>query len=232
MNDAVFKISINEAGKILKKMNFLKNKKDINIGKYSQESLDAIKSGDLKTIYQTAIDNNDYELLLDDDSIFQFSKNGDKLRYAYIQSQSIYFSFQDFMLEMFDENDIPTDKQFLEEMEVDYAEEYEQRRAEQKINLGAMYIRYDVDKNGYRPNLHSYAHIHIGLNNTLRLPCSIILTPLSFVLFVIKHVYITHWEIAINKNIINEEIFHFKKFCKEISKEFWKIEEQRELYII
>ena len=32
MNEAVFKISINEAGKILKKMDFLKSKKDINIG--------------------------------------------------------------------------------------------------------------------------------------------------------------------------------------------------------
>lgn len=150
MNEAVFKISINEAGKILKKMDFLKVKKDINIGEYSQESIDAVKSGDLKTIYQTAIDNNDYELLLDDDSIFQFSKNGDKLRYAFIQSQSTYFSFQDFLLEMFDESDIPTDEQLLEEMEVDYAEDYEQRRAEQKINLGAildmMSIITDIDQ--------------------------------------------------------------------------------------
>lgn len=55
-------------------MDFLKSKKDINIGKYSQESLDAVKSGDLKTIYQTAVDNNDYELLLDDDSIFNLVK--------------------------------------------------------------------------------------------------------------------------------------------------------------
>lgn len=38
MNEAVFKISINEAGKILKKMDFLKSKKDINIGNKSNLS--------------------------------------------------------------------------------------------------------------------------------------------------------------------------------------------------
>lgn len=232
MNEAAFNISIEEAARLLKKMKFLKSRKQIGMGVYSSASFHAIKSGDLKTIYQTAIDNNDYEILLDDDSIFQFSKDGDKLRYVFIQSQSTYFSFQDFLLELFDEEDIPIDEQLLEEMEIEYAEDYEQRRDEQKINLGAMYIRYDVDRNGYRPNLHSYAHMHIGLNNNFRLPSSIILTPLSFVLFVIKHVYITLWEIAINENIIDEQIFQFKRMCRNIPADLWQLQEQRELYII
>lgn len=232
MNEATFNISIKDASLILKKMKFLKRRKEIGIGVYSSASLDSVKLGDLKKIHQTAIDNNDYELLLDDDSIFQFSKDGDKLRYAFIQSQSAYFSFTDFLLELFDEEDIPIDEQVLEEMKVDYAEDYEQRRDEQKINVGAMYIRYDVDRNGYRPNLHSYAHIHIGLNNSFRLPSAIILTPLSFVLFVIRHVYISRWEIAINENIINEHIFQFKKMCKNIPEELWQMSEQRELYVV
>ncbi len=232
MNDGAFNISINDAVRLLKKMKFLKRQKDIERGVYSLASLEAAKSGDLKEIYQTAIDNNDYELLLDDDSIFQFSKEGEKLRYAFIQSQSSYFSFMDFLLEIFEEDEIPLDEQIIEELKVDYAEDYEQRRDEQKINIGAMYVRYDVDRKGYRPNLHSYSHLHIGLNNTFRLPSSIILTPLTFVLFIIKHVYIARWEIAINENIIDSQVFQFKKICRNIPEELWQSQEQRELYIV
>lgn len=70
MNEATFNISIKDAALILKKMKFLKRRKEIGIGAYSSTSLDIAKLGDLKKIHQTAIDNNDYELLLDDDSIF------------------------------------------------------------------------------------------------------------------------------------------------------------------
>lgn len=232
MNDAVFYISINDAVRILKKMKFFKRQNHIRIGEYSSASIEAAKSGDLKEIYQTAIDNNDYELLLDDDSIFQFSKDGEKLRYVFIQSQFSYLSFVDFLLEIFEEDEIPTGEQDLESLKVYYAEDYEQRRAEQKINSGTMYIRYDVDRKGYRPNFHSYAHFHLGLNNTIRIPSSIILTPFSFVLFIIKHVYIARWEIAINENIIDDQVFQFKRICKNIPEELWQIQEQRELYIV
>ena len=70
------------------------------------------------------------------------------------------------------------------------------------------------------------------LHYPFRLPSAIILTPLSFVLFVIKHVYIARWEIAINESIIDEHIFQFKKMCKNIPEELWQMSEQRELYVI
>ena len=93
MNEGAFLISIKDAAKVLKKMNFLKGQNLNNIGIYSKASLSVAHDNDLNLIYQTAIDNYDYELLLDDDSIFQLSKKDDKYRYAFIQSQSVHSSF-------------------------------------------------------------------------------------------------------------------------------------------
>ena len=232
MHEAVFNISIDDAGQFLKKIGLFKSKKYLNRGKYSEETLFARKSKDFAQIYQTAIDNNDYELLLDDDSIFQFSKEGQKLRYAFIQSQFTYLSFYDFLLERFDYTEIPQDEELIEEYKVSFAEEYEQRKNEQKINIGAMYIRYDVDTEGYCPNIHSYAHIHVGLTDDFRLPCSIILTPISFVYFVVKHVYISNWKSIINNNAIKNDVLKFKEYCEIIPEKYWKISEQNELYLI
>lgn len=229
MNEGAFLISIKDAAKVLKKMNFLKGQNLNNIGIYSKASLSVAHDNDLNLIYQTAIDNYDYELLLDDDSIFQLSKKDEKYRYAFIQSQSVYFSFMDFLYEIFNDDEFPTDEE-IEEMKILLAEEYEQRKSEQKINSGAMYIRYDVDSWGYKPNIHSYAHFHIGLNNNIRLPSSLILTPISFVLFIVKHVYTHLWEEAINKNIINEHVFQFKRLCEEIPSSFWHLNETRDLF--
>lgn len=231
MNKGAFFTSINSAADILRKLKFLKDRRQILIGQYSQASLEIANCGDLKTIYDIAIDNRDYELLLDDDSIFQFNKNGDSYRYAFIQSHVTYYSFLDFLAEIFDEDEIPKDNDSLEEIRIDYAEDYEQRRNEQKLNLGAMYIRYDADAKGYRPNFHSYAHFHIGINNSFRLPSSIILTPLSFVLFVLKHVYISLWEIALKERIINDEIFQFKQLCENVPEDLWCQQEKMEFYI-
>ena len=47
-----------------------------------------------------------------------------------------------------------------------------------------------------------------------------------------KHVYITHWEIAIKQNIIDDQTLQFKRLCENIPNELWQISEQRELYII
>lgn len=48
MNEATFNISIKDAALILKKMKFLKRRKEIGIGAYSSTSLDIAKLGDLK----------------------------------------------------------------------------------------------------------------------------------------------------------------------------------------
>ena len=63
------------------------------------------------------------------------------------------------------------------------------------------------------------------------LPSSIILTPLSFVLFVLKHVYISLWEIALKERIINDEIFQFKQLCENVPEDLWCQQEKMEFYI-
>lgn len=231
MNEVSFNILINDAVKFLKKLKIYKTRREFDIGKYSKASLDVSNSGDYKLIYDTAIDNMDYEILLEDDSIFQLRKEGDKYRYVFIQSKTAYISFKDFLSEFLEESEIPKSEEELEALKITYEDDFQQRRDEQKINIGATYLRYDADKLGYKPNLHSYAHFHIGLNNSLRLPCSRILTPFSFVLFSIKHFYSSLWQIAIVNNIVHDENYKFKSLCNEISGDYWTEIEKRDLYI-
>jgi hypothetical protein len=182
-------------------------------------------SGDYLKIYQTAIENLDYDVLLIDDSIFQFEIDEEGARFAYFQNPSDYVSYQDFILKYFDD--------YTPEHEDHFLIEYEQFRNEQNINASAITIRYDLDSPNYNPNIHSISHYHIGNQNNVRIPCDKIITPLSFILFVIKHVYYYEWKEAIeNKNtVLNDFLDASKNECKNLEIAKWIDIEKREFFL-
>jgi hypothetical protein len=228
MNEASFNICLKESKKFLKKIEFYKGGRDFDIGIYSEETLQVGNSGDYKLIYDTAINNFDYELLLMDDSIFQIQRlDNQKYRYAFIQSTNEYISFDAFLEEL---NIEPDEFNGDEKLRNFIEESYEQRKNEQKMNGGASYIRYDTDRMGYKPNIHSYSHFHFGLNNQIRIPCSLILTPVSFVLFVIKQIYPAKWGKALRNGTLSN-LYNFKSYCTDVDKALWTNEEKRDLYI-
>ena len=72
-------------------------------------------------------------------------------------------------------------------------------------------IRYDYDPNSYRAGVHPAAHIHIGVDNEIRLGLRRELTPAAFFLFVLRQMYPSNWErllaqpggLRINKQVRN-----------------------------
>ena len=109
--------------------------------------------------------------------------------------------------------------------------EYEQFRNEQDLDLHSHIIRYDFSDKGYSPLVHSCSHIHIGLNENLRIPCSRVLTPLNFVIFCIKNTYYENWKNFYDSNRTPDYLKNGKSLCKMLSSDYWQDIEEHELYI-
>lgn len=234
ISNALFKISLNESIFLLQKLKLYKDKGPKDIGKYSKEFKNACRSNKHIEIYNSIRDNLDYEIVLKDDSFFQFSIDDNYLRMSYIENPNYRYSKREFLEILYPPNEVNE----LSDDDLDNLideNEYEQFLNEQEINSNLVYIRYDYDEKGYKPLLHSYSHIHIGLKENFRIPTSLILTPMQFVCFCIKQVYHDIWSIYHNDNVENNVIVNklasIKKQCIKISIHNWHPIEENELYI-
>ncbi|HBY02844.1 MAG TPA: hypothetical protein DEG92_09970, partial [Rikenellaceae bacterium] len=182
--------------------------------------------------YDCAICNFDYEFLLNDDSIFQFSFKNDELRYAFIQNPYIYISKEEYVTTIFTQEEVSEINNIDVLADLIDENEYEQFLNEQELNSISNYIRYDTSLSGYKALNHSYSHIHIGLNPDMRVPLSIILTPLKFIKFCIKTSYYRYWQKAfiLIPNFENT-LKVSKNKCLNLDRTHWNIKEEYDLYI-
>jgi hypothetical protein len=226
-----FEHSIKEAIQLLKDLDLFKSVGVKDIGDHS-DAFKKISRGNRHTeIYNSAIENLDYEILLKDESIFQFSLDS-SIRYCFIQNPTIFFDQQDYIKEIFTDDEI-LEYSIEELLSTIKEEEYEQFLDEQNLNLSANFFRYDVDAKGYIPLLHSYSHIHIGFNENTRISCSKILTPLKFVIFAAKNTYYSEWKQAVElDSSLNTRLEQSKNQCPSVPAAYWKNDEDTELHII
>lgn len=197
-----------EAKKLLRDMNFLysENKqKSLNFSNenFSKEFKKASLKSDYSNCYKVARDNQDYNLLLEDNSFFQFgyTQNSDgkliELRYSYYEAPAYVESYEDFLIKMeFDYKEIG-DALY---------EEYQQYISETNLKNHVTSIRYDFNIDQRVEGIHPTSHLHIGQDNDIRLPMSFLMTPLTFVSFVIRHSYWKKWKIALNDSS-NHELY-------------------------
>ena len=233
MSTGKFMTSINEAAKLLKELELLKNDTIFHDGKISDAFKKASQSVDYKLIYDTAVNHADYDFLLMDDSIFQFEEDSNHdMRFAFIQSPYVYMSFLDFLYSTFGEDECFKNKSQVERLKATYENEYEQALSELGINNRAVYLRYAADSIRYTPNIHSFAHLHIGIDNDIRIPFRTILTPAAFVIFVIKHTYKTVWEEAIKDDTRKQAILHLANDKSLLDAKYMSADEQMEISLL
>lgn len=227
-----FVASVSDASAILKDFELLRNA-NLTWQTPSDDFLKVSKQDDYKQMYDTAINHYDYNLILVDGSIFQFEEfeNSD-LRYAYIQAPYNYVPFEDFLLTFMNAEDIPKDSSDMMELKCTFENDYEQMLSEQGINCKVVYFRYDVDSVRYMPNIHSYAHLHIGISNDIRIPCASLLTPAAFVVFVIKQVYKVNWERCMAEKDSRSKILKLAKDKCLLGEDKWDEMERQELALV
>lgn len=231
MNRARFNHSLEDSIKYLKFIELFKKRGLKNTGEHSSIFKKVSRQNNHGLIHSTAVQNLDWEIMLEDDSLFQFTfVDEHNLRYSFIQNPNIFVSKTDYLRYFFEDNEV------LDEYEDLVAEikedEFEQFQQEQNINTEAHIIRYDYDCKGFKKLIHPSSHIHVGFSESLRIPVKFIMSPLEFVFFVIRHSYSPFWE----KSFANHSDFlkylgDEKKRCSAIHSGFWDIEEEEDSFL-
>lgn len=235
MNKAKVLDSISRSIRILKQVGLYlakNNSKEFTLSgsKFSSEFSSVCHKNDYQKIYQTAMSQSDYDVILIDNSFIQFSmfidsKDEKKLiiRYAYYPNPS----------------DVDTYEEFLKSIDLDYDEckdmfirEYEQYTSEAKVNSGVCPIRYDYNYEIYDGIKHSISHLHIGHNNKVRIPCDKIFLPEKFILFIIRNAYPEKWSKIVD---LEEELFKnclsMKLKCPEVDSDYFDEDERKIFYL-
>lgn len=232
MTSGKFFSSINESIILLSKFKLLKSKGPKGNGIYSEEFLKVSKGDNIVETYKCAIKNEDYDILLKDESIIQFQKINDDLRYAYIQNPYKYISKEEYITLIYTIEDLEELSDFSID-ELVNENEYEQFLNEQNLNSISNYFRYDCSPAGYKPLVHSYSHFHIGMNENVRISTSKIITPLKFTKFCIKNTYFDNWkaQFDLDPNFIND-VIKMKNDCLQLPQNKWNAIEDNDLYLI
>lgn len=227
MTEGLFWDSFNESIIFLNQKKLLKEDNSHKWSPYSEDCKEYSKGTDYKEIYQKMVDNRDYDILLFDDSMLQMNFTNGESRLVYIQNPLYFITFETFLFESGIEYNPELSDWFYEA----FYDDYQQALEGMKVNSGAVYLRYDVDARGRKnnENIHSYTHLHVGLNNSIRIPVGKHLTPYTFMMFVLRNVYYDKWVTLVRKGEIT---FGYKQHSAELPNEFWTDEEKKELYLM
>ena len=161
-------------------------RKDLRPQKYSDAYYQTFHDGNYKKTFIIASENRDFDIMLEDGSLFQFtSRNEYDIHYSFLHRVEKNMSFDEFYDAYATDDNIDTIEQ-----------DYEYYLSGDKEALYACPIRYDVAATEYTEMYHAYAHLHIGIETDIRIPVNKVLSPMHFVDFVIKHMYKTKWDDA------------------------------------
>lgn len=230
MTKGAFWKSAHDSVGLLKKLNLLREDNLHQNYGYIQKNYNHPAVQIHADIYRPIIEYQDYDILMYDYSVIQLSIDDNNLpRMVYVQNPLHYVGFEEYLCSI----NFIFEKADLTHLRYMFKEEYDQFRSEQKPIPNPVYFRYDVDpvsrKNN--ENIHAYAHLHVGLNNNIRIPVGLELTPFSFVIFILRHVYYDNWVRIIRDKLITDDDLKYKSKCNELPLTLWTEVEKQSLYI-
>lgn len=228
MNEASFIISLKESEKLLKNLGLIKRNNYSNSGrtsykKYSQDFLYATRKGTYSDIYKCAMENDDYDFLLQDGSFFQFTidtkgKHED-VRMAYYPSLC-KMEYEEFLIEYLGVKE--------EECGAEYIDLFQQYVIEQdpeKITP----VRYDYNIELYEEIIHSAAHLHIGYEENIRIPIKKRMKPLLFTKMIIEFFYYEKWKNCIKNG--NNSVLYKTGDLEELEAYYFSKQDEKVPYI-
>lgn len=235
MNNSLFIMSIKEAAKVCEDCGVLKSY--IRPSSFNVVKPDIKNFSDYKTYVNELLIRGEYDILLSDDSLFQFEINLNKS--ITVDGKKVKYDYYKYTFAQASERRLGFDEYMegIDRSSPDYNEELYREMYENDSPLGEnyspFYIRYDVDYKGYLPNSHSYAHMHLGFKEGYRMPVSLILTPKAFVCMVLKLVYSTQWKekIISDSGTKARTYSALKTQCLNEPNKYWTSEERVDLYI-
>jgi len=227
MNEGKFFDSINRGIKLLRQCALLEsadalNVKNASFNKFSKDFICSSVKNKYKKTYTLGIENNDYDILLMDNAFFQFCSENEKLRFAFYPNPDQVKNYKEFLSEM----------GFLDDEVGDaFVEDYHQFLSESDGAELVYPVRYDYDKSLYIELVHPVSHIHIGVNNQIRLCCGRELTPFAFIAIIMKNFYPNYWKVMLDDPNLKATILLLKKSCTKLSCEVFSIDEAEYFFI-
>ena len=119
-----------------------------------------------------------FNIKLADHSLIIFQESDSSYSYSYLQSPIKAPTFEEFLLAKGIENISRNRNEFQDDFELAILS------SSKKDNITP--IRYDYDPQGYNKGSHPIGHIHIGLDNQVRIGFNRKMNKVSFLLFLIK----------------------------------------------
>lgn len=167
-------------------------------------------------------------MLTEDQAFFQFGFQLDKnekicdLRYAYYEVPTRTISYEEYLI-----------KEGLnpEECGDIFLDDFDQYKTETLLKKSVTSIRYDFSVSQYDKIQHPISHLHIGQQNEIRIPISLIMTAKTFVAFVLRHVYWNKWKFYIDDPIFQKLYLSSKQPSDSLNIEQFCAEEKLDLYM-
>lgn len=221
MNKGQYYSSLSRARRFLKSIGLIKKNNERTGKPISEEFINICHNGKYRDIYLTGIIKRDFDILLYDESFFQFDfDNGNDYRCSYYQ-----FPFDILPYGQWIKSRAHVDNYYNQE-------EYSQLVYEAELIENPVVIRYDYSIREYTPGIHPASHIHIGHQTDIRIPANMEINPYQFIMFVIKNVYYRIWKNIITRNSkIVKNLTQIKSTCLDINPTYFCTLDQCELYL-
>lgn len=196
---------------------------------YAESVKEVAREGTHWDIIQEVWKTHSYDLLLVDNSIFQFHKAGEDLRYCFMQNPKVKVSWKEFLNKNhLREDDIEPEMLQMCRGCYDNGDD----DSCYQIIANPVYFRYDVSGMQYKEGLHPYSHLHVGLHNEIRLPISKVITPEMFVQFAVKMTYPELWKEKMGDGRVAEFNKTVKNGCIAVPKDKWNEQDKYDLFFI
>lgn len=226
-----FEAELNDIEKLLRKLDFFEER-----NYYPSEDFDpaTYRAKNYIENWRSLISDNIYNFILSDNSIIKFKLNANLSQISYVFFECPYacLTYNDY-LEEFNLNDLSSDLEdesyYNDKLFEDYYNEY---LLQCPLKENPMMIRYDYDSNSYFEGVHPVSHIHIGHKNDIRIGLKKILSPKSFVSFILRQHYPAFWRIIISGS--NSWISYFiteKATLSDIHTKYWNMLDTSEFHL-
>ena len=171
--------------------------------------------------WRLAAERRWYHVRMQDHSLFQFT-DGLLPSHQFLHCPLDIMSFPEY-LEGLGEEDTPQARRlFL----TDYQEVF--NTASERRHLTP--IRFDYDPNGYAAGVHPVAHIHVGLDNQVRI-CANKMSSVSFFLFVMRQMYPDSWKRLLHRPGRDTFVRSIRDTTTRLPAEYWADLDRVELYL-
>lgn len=165
-----------------------------------------------------------YHIRLDDQSLILFQTTAGKESFSFLPCPLNIPTQSDFLTEQYP--DIRPSKALA------YLDDYELAIITAEIKPHVTPIRLDTDLNAYRATVHPATHLHLGIENHIRIAIRRTWTPQAFLIFVIRQVYPNNWETLLERKEDLKIERWIRTDLETITSKYWDAADELQHYLV